>query len=146
MLELEGINDGGKAVVANLENYKGKDCRTVVNQLVKEIYEAGYFAETVDGHSKNIVVKLEEGSAYPDDNFLEDVAEGVREAVKTCNIDSETMTVREDDLDDEGRIGQDKAKELALAQLGLNGASFNDHEYELDDGMYEFEFTADGVE
>lgn len=146
VLEIEGVNDDGKTVVAGLENYKGQDCRTVVNLLVKEIYEAGFFNETVDGHSKNIVVKLEKGSAAPDDDFLEEVAEGVREAVKTYGIDSKALTIQQDDLDDEGRIGQDKAKELVLAQLGLNAASFNNHEYELDDGVYEFEFTADGVE
>ena len=33
-----------------------------------------------------------------------------------------------------------------LAQLGLSEASFNDHEYELDDGVYELEFTSGGVE
>ena len=138
VLEIEGINDDGKTVVAGFEDYKGKDCRTVVNELVKEIYESGYFNNTVDGHAKNIVLKLEEGSAYPDDDFLEEVAEGVREAVKTCGITSETMTVQEDDLDDEGRIGQDKAEEIVLSQLGLNAASFNNHKYELDDGVYEF--------
>ena len=45
-----------------------------------------------------------------------------------------------------GRIGQNKAKELVLAQLGLKSASFRDHEYELDDGVYEFEFENDGIE
>ena len=146
VLEIEGINDDGKTIVAGFEDYKGKDCSTVVNELVKKIYESGYFSNTVDGHTKNIVLKLEEGSAYPDDDFLEKVAEGVRDAVKTCGITSETMTVREDDLDDDGRIGQDKAKELLLSQLGLTAASFNNHEYELDDGVYEFEFSVNGVE
>lgn len=146
VLEIEGLNEDGKTVVAGFEDYKGKDCRTVVNELVKEIYASGYFTNTVDGYTKNIVLKMEEGSAYPDDNFLEEVAEGVREAVNTCGIASETMTVREDDLDDAGLIGLDKAKELVLSQLGLNAASFNNHEYELDDGVYEFEFLADGVE
>jgi len=56
------------------------------------------------------------------------------------------MTVSEGDLEDAGHIGQNKAKELVLAQLGLESASFRDHEYELDDGVYEFEFTAGGVE
>lgn len=146
VLEIEGVNDDGKSVVTGLEDYKGKDCRAVVNELVKKIYESGYFSETVDGRAKNIVVKLEEGSSYPGDGFLEDVAEGVWEAVKTCGIGSAAMTVQQDDLDGEGRIGQHRAKELVLAQLGLSGASFNDHEYELDDGVYEFEFTAGGVE
>ncbi len=146
VLEIEGINDDGQTVAAALDNYTGKDCPTVVKELVKEIYQSGYFDQTVDGHSKNIVVRLEEGSRYPDDDFLEQVAEGVREAVKACGISSAAMTVQSDDLDDQGRIGQEKAKELVLAQLGLRGASFHDHEYDLDDGIYEFEFAVDDLD
>ncbi len=146
VLEIEGVNDDGKSVVSKTDEYKGKDCRTVLEELVKEIYEAGYFDKTMDGHTKNIVLKLEKGSAYPDDDFLEDVTTGIHEAIKDCGIGSSPMTVLEDDLDDNGRIGQEKAKELVLAQLGLTSASFNNHEYELDDNVYEFEFTANGVE
>lgn len=146
VLEIEGINEDGKSVVTNYKDYEGKACRTVVNELVQEIYTAGYFSETVDGHAKNIVVKLEEGSSYPGDDFLEDVAEGARDAVQLCNIGSSALIISEIDLDETGRITQEKAKELAMTQLGLSSASFNNHEYELDDGVYEFEFTANGVE
>lgn len=146
VLEIEGLNKDGKTVVKDVKDYQGKDCRTVVNELVREIYADGYFEKTVDGHTKNIVLKLEEGSVYVSDEFLQDVADGVREAVQECGIGAKAMTVSEGDLDDAGHIGQNKAKELALAQLGLESASFRDHEYELDDGVYEFEFTAGGVE
>ena len=148
VLEIEGLNDGGKKVVTDIdvEDYLGKDCRTAVNALVEKIYEDGYFEGTLDGHAKNIVLKLEKGSVYVSDEFLEDMADGVRETVRECGADAKTMTVSEGDLDDDGRIGQKKAKELVLSQMGLNTASFLDHEYELDDGVYEFEFTADGVE
>ncbi len=146
VLEIEGLNKDGKTVVKDVKDYQGKDCRTVVNELVREIYDDGYFEKTVDGHTKNIVLKLEEGSVYVSDEFLQDVADGVRETVQECGIDAKTMTVSEGDLDDAGHIGQNKAKELVLAQLGLESASFRDHEYELDDGVYEFEFTAGGVE
>ena len=146
VLEIEGLNKDGKTVVKDVKNYQGKDCRTVVNELVREIYADGYFEKTVDGHTKNIVLKLEEGSVYVSDEFLQDVADGVREAVQECGIGAKAMTVSEGDLDDAGHIGQNKAKELVLAQLGLESASFRDHEYELDDGVYEFEFTAGGVE
>ena len=146
VLEIEGLNKDGKTVVKDMKDYQGKDCRTVVNELVREIYDDGYFEKTVDGHTKNIVLKLEEGSVYVSDEFLQDVADGVRETVQECGIDAKAMTVSEGDLDDAGHIGQNKAKELVLAQLGLESASFRDHEYELDDGVYEFEFTAGGVE
>lgn len=146
VLEIEGLNKDGKTVVKDVKDYQGKDCRTVVNELVREIYADGYFEKTVDGHTKNIVLKLEEGSVYVSDEFLQDVADGVREAVQECGIGAKAMTVSEGDLDDAGHIGQNKAKELVLAQLGLESASFRDHEYELDDGVYEFEFTAGGME
>ena len=146
VLEIEGLNKDGKTVVKDVKNYQGKDCRTVVNELVREIYADGYFEKTVDGHTKNIVLKLEEGSVYVSDEFLQDVADGIRETVQECGIGAKAMTVSEGDLDDAGHIGQNKAKELVLAQLGLESASFRDHEYELDDGVYEFEFTAGGVE
>ena len=134
VLEIEGLNKDGKTVVKDVKNYQGKDCRTVVNELVREIYADGYFEKTVDGHTKNIVLKLEEGSVYVSDEFLQDVADGIRETVQECGIDAKAMTVSEGDLDDAGHIGQNKAKELVLAQLGLESASFRDHEYELDDG------------
>ena len=146
VLEIEGLNEDGKTVVKDVKDYQGKDCRTVVSELVRDIYDDGYFEGTVDGHAKNIVLKLEEGSVYVSDEFLRDVADGAREAVQECGIGAKTMTVSEGDLDDAGHIGQNKAKELVLTQLGLENASFRDHEYELDDGVYEFEFTADGVE
>ena len=146
VLEIEGLNEDGKTVVKDVKDYQGKDCRTVVSELVRDIYNDGYFEGTVDGHTKNIVLKLEEGSVYVSDEFLQDVADGIREAVQECGIGAKAMTVSEGDLDDAGHIGQNKAKELVLAQLGLESASFRDHEYELDDGVYEFEFTAGGVE
>lgn len=146
VLEIEGLNEDGKTVVKDVKDYQGKDCRTVVSELVRDIYADGYFEGTVDGHVKNIVLKLEEGSVYVSDEFLQDVVDGIREAVQECGIGAKAMTVSEGDLDDAGHIGQNKAKELVLAQLGLESASFRDHEYELDDGVYEFEFTAGGVE
>lgn len=146
VLEIEGINEEGKSVVADYHNYKGKSCAEAVSELVEEIYEDGYFEKEIDGHTKNIVVKLEEGSAYPDEAFLEAVADGVRKAVDACSMKSSPMLVREKDLDAQGRIGIEKAREIALAQLGLENAVFKEGEYDLDDNVYELEFTADGVE
>lgn len=145
VLEVEGVNDNGKTIVTDYEGYKGKECAAVVNELVQKIYESGYFEKQLDGHVKNIVVKLEDGSVYPDDDFLEEVAVGVRNAIDKCGIKSSAMVVDNDDLDDKGRIGIEKARELVLAQLGLTEAEFSESEYELDDGVYELEFTANGV-
>lgn len=146
VLEVDGQNDDGRAVADRYTGYQGRPCDEVVNELVEEIYEAGYFSQPVGGHTKNIVLKLEEGSAYPGDDFLDGMAQGVRETVQQIGVDSKAMTVEEKDLDSKGYIGLDKAKELVLSQLGLDEADFTQREYELDDGVYELEFTAGGVE
>ena len=41
VLEIEGLNKDGKTVVKDVKDYQGKDCRTVVNELVREIYDDG---------------------------------------------------------------------------------------------------------
>ena len=97
VLEVEGKNDDGKKVVSNYSDFSGKECQLVVEELVEEIYQEGFFDTTIDGHTKNIVVKLEEGSRYPDDSFLEEVAQGVRNAVESHKLSSSAMTVDQDD-------------------------------------------------
>ena len=146
VLEVEGVNDDGKNVVSGYTGFEGKDCQTVVSELVREIYEDGYFENTVAGRAKNVVVKLEEGSAYPNQQFLDDVANGVRSAVESCGVDLVPVPVSDEDYAQNGYIGLEKAKEIVLAQLGLSEATFTERDYELDDGVYELEFTSGGVE
>ena len=77
VVSLTGLNDDGRAVLAGYTGYEGKPCKTVIAELVTAIDDGGYFDATIDGHEKNIVLKLERGSEYPDDDFLEDVKFGV---------------------------------------------------------------------
>ena len=145
VVEVEGVNDDGKKILLGLKEYAGKDTRTVINELVAKIHEEGYFDQTLQGHSKNIVLKMQDGSLYPGDDFLENIAREVREAAISRGIASHALTVQRTDLDDKGLIGREKAKELILSQLGLSEASFRPTEYELDDGVYEFEFFSGGI-
>ena len=146
VLEIEGVNNDGKSVVTDYTDYQGKSCAEVVKELVQEIYDDGYFEKQLDGHAKNIVVKLEDGSFCPSNDFLEEVANGVRQAVKDFGGKSGTILVDNDDLDNQGLIGIAKARELVLTQLGLTDATFSEGNYDLEDGVYEFEFTANGIE
>ncbi len=146
VVSLEGANEDGKKILAQYPDFDGKTCAQVMGELVDMIYEAGCFELEVDGNPKNIVVKLEIGSAYPDEGFLDEVAESVRTAVANQGGQSGTMVVDRKDLDPNGLIGLEKAKELVLSQLGLTEADFTDKDYELDDGVYELEFTVGDTE
>ena len=145
VLELEGRNDDGKNIAAAYADFAGKPTAEVLSGLIQDIHEAGYFENKVGGKEKNIVLKLGEGSQYSDD-FLIEMEDAIRQTVRTLGLKSAPMTVDQDDLDDKGRINQDTAKKLLLHQLHLKSADFTDYEYELDDGVYELEFTVDGKE
>ena len=150
VVALNALNDDGWAVLAGCTGYEGRPCTTVVGELVDQINAGGYFDATVDGHEKNIVLKLERGSAYPNDQFLNELAEAVRLVVETDQIGSQTVTLDQDDYDDtygdKGYINAEAAQALLSAQLGRDDIQFVEKEYDLDDGEYEVEFVLDGVE
>ena len=150
VVALNALNDDGRAVLANYTGYEGEPCTTVVGELVDQIHAGGYFDATVGGHEKNIVLKLERGSAYPNDQFLNELAEAVRLVVEADQIGSRAVTLDQDDYDDaygdKGYISASAAQSLLSAQLGRDDLQFVEKEYDLDDGEYEVEFVLDGVE
>ena len=150
VVALTGLNTDGQAVLASYTGYEGKPCTTVVSELVGAMNAGGYFDATIDGHEKNIVLKLERGSAYPSDQFLNELAEAVRLVVETDQIGSQTVALDDDDYDDtygdKGYINAAAAQNLLSTQLGRNDLQFVEKDYDLDDGEYEVEFVMDGVE
>ena len=66
---LTGRNDDGKGIVEAYPDYIGKDCKTVLRDLIVEINEAGYFVDDIDGNKKNIVLQLEPGSGTSQRRF-----------------------------------------------------------------------------
>ena len=150
VVALNALNDDGRAVLAGYTGYEGKPCTTVVGELVDQIHAGGYFDATVGGHGKNIVLKLERGSAYPNDQFLNQLAEAVRRVVETDQIGSQAVTLDQDDYDDaygdKGYINASAAQSILSTQLGRDDLQFVEKEYDLDDGEYEVEFLLDGVE
>lgn len=155
---LTGNNVDGEGIVAAYQDYQGKDCSTVLEELINRIHEAGYFVDEIDGHNKNIVIQMEPGSVLPDDDFLETISRDTREAVAGLELTSGIVTIDEDDYDESyARNGNpspyitlEKAKEIALtqAQVSETEAVFEDREFDFDDGIaiYELEFTAQGNE
>lgn len=148
VVEVEGVNDDGRSVVGGYDGYEGRDTGAVMGELVHEISDDGYFDGGINGRERNIVLKMADGSSEPSDGFIEQVADSVRTAASGCGLTSSAYALDQDDLDDSGLIGLEAAKEIVLGQLGIDpaSASFRDHEYELDDGVYELEFVYEGVE
>ena len=150
VVALHARNDDGRAVLASYTGYEGKACTAVIGELVDAINAGGYFDSTIDGNEKNIVLKLERGSRYPSDQFLNELAEAVRLVVEADQIGSQTVTLDGDDYDDtygdRGYINAQAAQNILSTQLGRDDIQFVEKEYDLDDGEYEVEFVMDGVE
>ena len=150
VVALNPLNDDGRTVLDSYTGYEGRPCTDVIPELVDEINNSGYFDATIDGHEKNIVLKLERGSAYPTDQFLNELAEAVRLVVEADQIGSQTVTLDSDDYDDtygdRGYINAAAAQNILSTQLGRDDIQFVEKEYDLDDGEYEVEFVLDGVE
>ena len=150
VVALTGRNQEAQTLLASYTGYEGRPCTQVVGELVDEINALGYFDATVGGHEKNIILKLERGSVYPNDQFLNELAEAVRLVVETDQIGSQAVTLDQDDYDDaygdKGYINASAAQSILSTQLGRDDLQFVEKEYDLDDGEYEVEFVLDGVE
>ena len=153
---LSGQNQEGQQIVDGYQDYVGKDARTVVQELIVKINEAGYFVDDIDGNKRNVVLQIEPGSMVPNGQFLEEMSVGAQEAIQGLALSSETVTISDDDYDQSYAkdnnpspyITLAKAQEIALAQahVAASEAVFEDKEFDHDDGtpVFELEFTAGG--
>ena len=149
VVALNALNEDGRAVLSAYSGYEGRACTEVIGELVDEINAAGYFDATIAGQARNIVLKLERGSAYPSDQFLNELAEAVRLVVESGQIGSQAVALDRDDYDeaygDLGYINAAAAQSILAAQLGRDDIQFAEQEYDLGDGEYEVEFVLDGI-
>ena len=149
VVALNALNEDGRAVLSAYSGYEGRACTEVIGELVDEINAAGYFDATIAGQARNIVLKLERGSAYPSDQFLNELAEAVRLVVESGQIGSQAVALDGDDYDeaygDLGYINAAAAQNILSTQLGRDDIQFAEQEYDLGDGEYEVEFVLDGI-
>ena len=147
---LNALNEDGRKILDASGDYAGQPCRTVVHELVSSIHQAGYFDTTIDGHARNIILKVERGSRYPSDDFLEELTREIRSVVEQQHIGSQTIALDDDNYDDtygsKGYINAETAESILATQLDRTDLQFVQKEYDLDDGDYEVEFVLDGVE
>ena len=145
VLEIKGIDRDGKNFLEGQEGYVGKSCKTAVGRLVRRLDEKGWFGEHADGSRKSLVVKAEKGSEYPDDQFMREIEDEVRDIAKDREINVYIKVVGTHSLDGKGYIDRETAEKIVLEQFGLKEDSLKFKEYELDDGVYEIEVVIQGV-
>lgn len=96
---IEGRNTEGKQIVSDYADYKGKNVRDVMTDLVAEIGQEGYFVDDIEGQGNNITIEMEAGSQMPYDAFLDEVIFDVQEYVNANNWHSSVIAI--DDIYDD---------------------------------------------
>lgn len=137
-------NAEAEEIIADYSDYIGKDSNVVLKELIGRIGEAGYFVEETEGDNKKIVIELEAGSEFPNDNFIEQMAKNAQEAVEEYKYDSQVS------YDDNTLISLEEAQKIAFEHAEVDGSkvNFDDVDLDADDGEphYELEFIVDGEE
>lgn len=157
--DLTGQNEEGRAIVAAYNDYIGKDCADVLNDLLVDINEGGYFVSDDEDHPKNVVLQVRPGSVIPDENFLDRLSDEIKVTVSSFGAQEEgTILIDTEDYDESYSKGEtlstyitlEKAKEIALNHAGVSASdvTFEDRDFDFDDGraVYELEFYANGKE
>ena len=96
VLTVTGRNEDGRKIVESYQDYIGKECHEVVEELVGLIHEAGYFVEEVEGESRKITIEIETGSILPEEGFVDEIVTGVQAYVKDMQLNSPVVTGDQD--------------------------------------------------
>ena len=83
---VEGLNDDGHLIAETYEDYIGKDCNVVIEELVMKIYDAGYFERIVEISDRSITIILEPGSVVPREDFIDSLTKTVQTAVGKMSL------------------------------------------------------------
>lgn len=146
---IKGLNDDGQNVLKKYTNYEGDSSETVVKELIGRMDDGGYLNASINGHRKNILIKLSRLSQVPDVKFLDNVANAARKELSDRNLDLRVIIIDSDDYEpnyqDKEFINYETAKQIIKDQLHLENITFLEKDYDIDDGVYELEFTSDNV-
>ena len=141
VLNLEGADDNGNELVAEYPDFLGEPCAEVVCTLIKNSSVAGYLAE-----SNYVMIKQAVGSQLPGTNFLEELTTDAKAALETVKSSALLLVLGEEDLDENGYINLESAKELSLAYLKLDAFDSFDGSTAPVNGTYGFNITAGALD
>lgn len=145
VLKIKGIDKDGKNFLKGQDGYVGKSCKDAVERLVRRLDEDGWFDRKTGNSKRSLVIKSEKGSQYPNDNFMKDIENEVRDLAERRGIDTYIKVVGSHNVNDKGYIDRETAEKMVLEQLGLKSEDLRIKEYDLDDGVYEIEVWIKGI-
>ena len=137
VLHVEGADDNGSFVAGAYTGYLGKPVAEAVRDLIGQCGTT----EFLSAGTGFVLIKQAYGSALPGTIFLETIDSEAKAAVKEYSP-AKVILLTEGDLDANGYINLDSAKQLLLAHLVLENFDTLDGTTAPIDGLYSFALTA----
>ena len=139
VISIEGTNAQGVALAEAYTEFLGKSCADVVKDLVTASVEDDFFV-------KNVIVKQAMGSALPGTSFLDAIVSEAQAAVDGAGAQGAVILVAEENLDADGYINLETAKNILLSHLGIESTTSFDGDPVPSDGSYTFYLVADKID
>ena len=141
VVKVKGVNDSGESLVADYESELGSSCAQVVSKCIKngllqdDMLDINY-----------VVVKLNKGSALPEEKFLANIEAVVRDGLDQMDASAELVMVGAENLDHNGYINLVTAKLLVEKFLQVDDLDNFDGTDEPIDGWYGFNVQYGDIE
>ena len=133
VVKLVGMNENGKELVSDYESQLGSSCAMVVSECIKDGVMQEYMFDI-----NHVVVKLNKGSALPEEKFLENIEAAVQETLNKMSSSASLVMIGEENLDHNGYIDLVTAKVLVEKFLQVDELdSFDGTDMPID-GWYGF--------
>ena len=141
VLSVEGIDDNGSALASEYTDYLGKSCSDAVCDLIAASVHSAFLTP----EENYVMIKQAIGSTLPGATFLETIQKDAEAVLDTLGSTAMLVLLTEENLDENGYINLDAAKELVLAHLSVESFDVLDGSPSPINGQYSFRVTVGEV-
>lgn len=142
VMDIEGADDNGAILAGEYSDFLGKSCSEAVCDLIGN----SIVQQMMTNEINYVMIKLAIGSSTPGSTFIETIQKDAEEALTTGGSAAKLVVLTTDNLDEQGYIDLDSAKDLALAALALDNFDVLDGTVAPIEGKYNFAITAGTLE
>lgn len=141
VLSVEGIDDNGSTLASEYTDYLGKSCSDAVCDLIAASVHSAFLTP----EENYVMIKQAVGSTLPGATFLETIQKDAEAVLDTLGSTAMLVLLTEENLDENGYINLDAAKELVLAHLSVESFDVLDGSPSPINGQYSFRVTVGEV-
>lgn len=135
LISLNGINETGEKIAAGCTGFEGRDVVHCVRSLLRYAVD-----NQLLGDAKTMSVRMHKDNKIPDEEFLPTIIQDTQYLADEECTGIRMVSVALEDLDENGNIGLEKAKHMAMVYLGATMTADLGGDEEPADGAYTFEY------